>query len=99
MSGLYLPGMEMPTRCGECPLSLYPHSPCWKNGGALDWENRPDWCPLIELPAEHGRLIDVEPIMKFIQDGLNRGEFGNDVIQVMTEIQYAPAVIPAEVDE
>ena len=52
-------GMEMPTRCGECPLSLYSHSPCWKNGGALDWEHRPNWCPLVPVPP-HGRLIDAD---------------------------------------
>ena len=38
------------------------------------------------------RLIDAEPIMKFIQDGLNSGEFGYDQIKVMGEIQYAPIV-------
>ena len=54
-------GMEMPKRCGECPLSLYPHSPCWENGGALDWENRPNWCPLVFVPP-HGRLIDADAL-------------------------------------
>ena len=56
---VYIKGMEMPTRCGECPLSLYSHSPCWENGGALDWEHRPNWCPLVPVPP-HGRLIDAD---------------------------------------
>lgn len=44
----------------------------------------------------HGRLIEAEPIMKFITDGLNSGEFGYDQTKVLTEIQYAPTIIPAE---
>lgn len=55
-------------------------------------------CPLIEVPP-HGRLIDAEPIMKFITDGLNSGEFGYDQIKVLTEIQYAPTIIPSEEGE
>ena len=61
--GVYIKGMKMPTRCGECPLSLYSHSPCWKNGGALDWEHRPNWCPLVPVPP-HGRLIDADALIK-----------------------------------
>lgn len=37
-------------------------------------------------------LIDAEPIKKFITNGLNTGEFGNDAIQILTEIEYAPPV-------
>ena len=44
----------------------------------------------------HGRLIDAEPIMKYIADGLNSGEFGYDQIKVLAEIQYAPTIIPAD---
>ena len=25
---------------------------------------RPDFCPLVELPAQHGRLIDADALMK-----------------------------------
>lgn len=52
-------------------------------------------CPLIEV-SPHGRLIDAEPIMKYITDGLNSGEFGYDQIKVLTEIQYAPTIIESE---
>ena len=64
-----IPGIEMPKRCGECPLSLYPHSPCWKNGGALDWENRPNWCPLVPVPP-HGRLIDADVLAEQMERNL-----------------------------
>lgn len=49
----------------------------------------------IPVP-DHGKLIEAEPIMKFITDGLNNGEFGYDQIKVLAEIQYAPTIIPAD---
>ena len=87
---ILIQGMKMPTGDNNITLFLYPDGKAVVCGmlGPLDHYEA------VELPP-HGRLIDVEPILKFIQDGLNNGEFGNDVIQVMTEIQYAPAVIPA----
>lgn len=38
------------------------------------------------------KLIDAEPIIKFITDGLNDTEnpMGHDAIKILTEIQYAP---------
>lgn len=42
------------------------------------------------------RLIDAEPIKKFIVDGLNNPDlkkaFGHDAIEILTEIEYAPTV-------
>lgn len=39
--------------------------------------------------------IEREPILKFIEDGLNNPDklkaFGHDAIEIMTEVQYAPA--------
>ena len=51
-------------------------------------------CPITELPP-HGDLIEAEPIKRFITDGLNSGTFGYDQIKVLTEIEYAPVIIPA----
>ena len=42
------------------------------------------------------RLIDANPIVKFIQDGLNskdtNKQFGNDAVQILAEIEFAPTV-------
>lgn len=42
------------------------------------------------------RLIDAEPIKKFIVDGLNNPDlkkaFGHDAIEILVEIEYAPTV-------
>lgn len=44
------------------------------------------------------RLIDAEPIEKYIEDGLNckdpKKQFGHDAIEILTEIHYAPTIAP-----
>ena len=51
--------------------------------------------------ANEQRLIDAEPIKKFIVDGLNNPDlkkaFGHDAIEILTEIEYAPTVDAVEV--
>jgi hypothetical protein len=46
-------------------------------------------------------LIDATPIKKFIEDGLNCKDplkaFGHDAIEILTEIEFAPAVDAVEV--
>jgi hypothetical protein len=68
----------------------------------------PDWCPLVEVPEPHGRLIDADATMK--QWGLNNAtKYGNKTAEqqhfsystmMMYEIadilDDAPVVIEAE---
>ena len=58
-------GMKMPEKCGSCDL-FHVESPMHctvvkghKTVGAPYGMPRPDWCPLVEIPA-HGRLIDAD---------------------------------------
>lgn len=37
-------------------------------------------------------LIEKEPIMKFIQDGLNNKHYGYTGVEILTEIEYAPTI-------
>ena len=72
-------GMEMPKKCDKCPMCAY-H---WNNGQiwcevadakladnftALMSTERPDWCPLVEVPDEHGCDGDSCPIEGVEQD-------------------------------
>ena len=45
------------------------------------------------------RMIDAEPIEKFIEDGLNNPDklkaFGHDAIEILTEIHFAHTIDPA----
>ena len=66
MSGIYIPGMNMPTSCVDCPIGdslccgLMPGVPAlWKEyTNAIRTNRRHKDCPLIPVP-DHGRLIDV----------------------------------------
>ena len=57
--------------------------------------------PLTEIPTPHGRLIDADKLIKFIQDGINRehDSFGYDGVEILTEVQFSPTIIEAEVSE
>lgn len=88
--------MEMPENCAVCPF-VTEYSRCVFLGMyAIDEERRADNCPIIcSLPEGHGELIERQPIIQFIEDGLNRGEYGHDQIEVMTEVFVAPTIVPA----
>lgn len=59
-------GMEMPSCCMFCPISN--SSGCgMMNPPVLMTTkemlaDRPDWCPLLPLPNEHGALVDFESL-------------------------------------
>ena len=35
-------------------------------------ERKPEWCPLVELPEHHGRLIDADRLMRVYEDRLEK---------------------------
>lgn len=72
-------GMEIPSDCGQCyflsdlicPNDVYDcYAPVREKNYSINvtenvenW-SRPDWCPLVEVPTPHGRLIDADEIVK-----------------------------------
>lgn len=106
--------MEMPEQCGLCRfcISSYRMVSCAAAqkiirlfDNDIDGYNareKMDWCPLVEVPTPHGRLIDAEQIKNAVFHHLSiKGEeyllpaeksvFGN--------IIKAPTVIEAEDEE
>lgn len=57
-------GMEMPENCLDCILSgdFFCKGKPLNFTGYIDEDKRPDWCPLVNIPATHGRLIDVDKL-------------------------------------
>lgn len=60
--------MEMPSECRKCSLWEYRQGmgTTWcvpaktllaENHMPIPFDGRPEWCPLVELPEKHGRLI------------------------------------------
>ena len=68
MSGIYIPGMEMPVSCCECFAfksnasgNLFCKAKCVAFGREdAEWlpKKTPNWCPLVPVP-DHGRLLKV----------------------------------------
>lgn len=99
-------GMEMPKSCEYCDLCS-DDGYCLAMGGDSLWDVLPEgaeyfptgWkyegCPLVEVPAPHGRLIDADALMKKCQNpyhGIRQWVEDFDIVK-------APTVIEAEVTE
>ena len=66
--------MEMPKNCDkcrfcvngftddapmyECAVQSYENVSVLVESGGKPFDFRPDWCPLVDIPTPHGRLID-----------------------------------------
>ena len=60
MSGIYIPGLAMPTNCLDCPV-YWDKCPNFETEGEEYLERIHPDCPLVPVP-EHGRLIDADAI-------------------------------------
>lgn len=101
--------MEMPEKCGKCPLAWYDgDGPCFckvslERNNAVDdgmmWKGadpnkKPSWCPIIcQLPEGHGRLVDADALKENRWDADTRCGY----VQVVDvgEIDNAPTIVPA----
>ena len=66
--GVYIKGMEMPKSCDECPINddwrclLRLNTPYEHYIDSTAWTHRMRWCPLVEIPVPHGRLVDADAL-------------------------------------
>lgn len=105
--------MEMPRHCGLCPLSHWNqldiltgcelHNRYVPKSDKEFWEkDRPNWCPLIEVPDVHGRLIDGDALadkMIIADEPQTVSEHINNIVQFMRSLADAPTVIPSNKEE
>ena len=102
MSGIYITGMEMPTKCGDCILDhkFFKWLECNKHvtGDMIKDGRRSPACPLIPVP-DHGRLIDADAL-EYEEAYLNgHYELGDVEIVTREDIESAPTIIPADKEE
>ena len=91
--------MEMPKKCGQCKLFHAEHpmyctaDESHRTVGAPYGMPRPDWCPLIDIPTPHGRLIDIRSVEdgKFVTVGNDYQRWWNGALESV--IDNAPTVI------
>lgn len=67
----------------EYPLNEFPY-----------WEKRVDWCPLVEVPTPHGRLIDVDELYREVAKAHAYEHLS--VKRIIAMIHKSPTVIEAE---
>ena len=106
MSGIYIPGMEMPKGCAYCKISrrngkkmICPFIwKCeWDIRDPMSADHRLDGCPLVPVPP-HGRLIDADALLKQLEEGANQsiGQAHYTYSFASAYVRNAPTIIPAE---
>lgn len=96
--GVYAKGMEMPKTCFDCIKSgLQRIVGCteWKDTTAGVRERfRVRFCPLVEVPEPHGRLIDADVLCeRLMTKWLTDDESGKKIIpEVMSDV-VTPIVV------
>lgn len=65
--GVYNPKMKIPDSCWACPFCTEECFGAYKCFDVKDWgsmEERAKDCPLVEVKAPHGRLIDENALLR-----------------------------------
>lgn len=115
--------MKMPSRCYGCTFRGWSNlhqtmvcncgshyfEPCFEDYSSEFYKRRADFCPLVEVPVPHSRLLDENDVIDAIHDRLHElqthKEFQKkhgdiDLLGVMLYIAKVQPVIDAEgVDE
>ena len=98
MADLVIRGMEMPLECNWKTIRLYPNGTCAFQNGEGDYNVIP--YAAIQLPAEHGRLIDGDAVTQEAYRSLLECEkYGNEFEKpyaVIRAIETAKTIVPAE---
>lgn len=94
--------VHLPSNCEKCPFNYADMSVgiCIAADKTIDTrtygrKRHPD-CPMTELPTPHGRLIDADKLMQWIEH-----VYGDkDIIKFITDdIKRQPTIVEAEVSE
>ena len=111
--GIYIKGMEMPNECRDCRMMVY-HENTGKTWCSpadailaegykpIPFDDRPDWCPLVEVKESHGRLIDADDFEERVRiaGGFSGEEITEDfeagILTVLAMLKTQQTVIEAE---
>lgn len=107
MSDILIKGIEMPVAYFDCPCmqdlsnideeyyicAAIEHAPeiTDKNNGRLPK------CPIVEVPTPHGRLIDADKLVWFIDNHIASGKKWVEFETIKDMINSLPTIIEAEV--
>ena len=92
--GLYIKGAKMPKNCWTCPCHNKEYLICQVTDSCCEYE-KPNNCPLVELPSKHGRLIDADLAMEKLATDKREAYTKHDV-WLKFSTYGAPTVLEAE---
>lgn len=98
---IILKGIDMPKSCGECKFfcGLGYGSHCYLNGKHITFIGEvEDFCPLVEIPTPHGRLVDIDKVKDKLSDqipycGLDMTYSNSNAFDTMDN---APTILESE---
>ena len=96
-------GLDVPKNCDACPFCDYEEAHCLASKGrptdATRYTQRMDWCPMGQLPAEHGRLIDAgqfDVISYCVIPGASNDTFDDGVMWMLEQMDKSPTIMEEE---
>lgn len=97
-------GMNFPKNCMECDLHFTARGldeECIFSNDTVEdcTERRLYRCPLVEIPTPHGRLIDADKLVWFIDNHIASGKKWVEFETIKDMINSLPTIIEAEVSE
>lgn len=106
MSGIYIPGMEVPKACvyrknGQlvtCPLyDIDGYCGALKSEASHKEDDMPSNCPLVPVP-EHGRTIDADALIAWFEEWYDPNADLEicHVIDILDDNSVTPTIIPAD---
>lgn len=109
---IFIKDMRMPNRCEECPFIKTDITRdltyCFVTRHVVRWwmktreQSSEGSCPLVELPAQHGRLIDADSVVARIQEAEKQQPeiadvYWDELRTVLMWLKSEPTIIEAEV--
>lgn len=107
MADILIKGIGMPTFCLCCPCLDVDYGECIpKENRHIETEEylsnrRPDWCPLVEVPA-HGELVDRDKLLAEMADEIIRrggDEQSIGIAWAQSAVEFATTVLEASEEE
>lgn len=84
----------------ECMINQYPILYCSKSKTSKQHNVEEEYlqeCPLVPIPEKHGRLIDAEDFVDYMQNRYDNNEITNgDWIDFRLSLKDQPTIVPAE---
>ena len=106
---ILIKGVEMPKNCVSCKLWMMQiiggkgFDICRASDKFVNAPySKPDWCPLVEVPEQHGRLISADELIEFIENRYEitwkddyEGGIKDACVDILEKISTMPTVIQA----